>query len=332
MTPPYVLAAHDIRGVLAERVYEAARRAHLGIAIWKGEPLPEEPTLLIAELPAGQRRISEEVATLVEEHFPDARLLLLCHEPLTKPTVILQEGRVTLVGAPLETEDIAATMRSLVRSGRRRAPTLNLSGAMDDDGGPVLVREQLRADHWVARIASAEQNRPRLPLPLVSDHSLDGLLVLFTTNGRDHDEADVARAVSALRLTGDHELREQALAEALGSETGLVHLSPTKDTWTFYWPLGEAPLWLYSPLRLPTWWDVSAAMSSRGTSISVLPAYACDLVVAMSSWGPLDRTAKTAHESLSEALEGGSPSMVELLQRRLLVRPMAFSAAIVEVR
>ncbi|MFO0744412.1 MAG: hypothetical protein U1F43_01915 [Myxococcota bacterium] len=71
---------------------------------------------------------------------------------------------------------------------------------------------------------------------------------------------------------------------------------------------------------------------ARGRMLTALPAYAGDLVVGLSSWGPLERDAGAGRDRLEDALAGGSPAMVELIHRRLCLSPRVFSAALVEVR
>ncbi|MFO0744413.1 MAG: hypothetical protein U1F43_01920 [Myxococcota bacterium] len=199
------------------------------IHVWKGAndvELPGDPALVLAELPAGERRIPEYVLDLLVQRCPDARVLLLSHDPLVRPTVMLQDGRVTLLGPPFEPERIAEQMRLLAAANRRRrSPTLNLTAASHEETAPVVVREHLRATYWIARIGAQEpDSEAEMPLPLVHEHALDGLLAIFPLPlGESAFDQDPGRVVSALRTDGDVDERERAVRNAVGDRAALVH-------------------------------------------------------------------------------------------------------------
>jgi hypothetical protein len=98
----------------------------------------EPPALMIGQLPAGRRRIPDELVLAVTRDHPGTPLLLLCREPLVRDTVVLNEGRVTLLGEPLTPAKLSARLRSL------------LSGAEATGEMRAVLRGE---GWWAARIA-----------------------------------------------------------------------------------------------------------------------------------------------------------------------------------
>src|SRR5262245_15044422 len=132
---------------LRQLVTEACEHARVGIGFWDASG-PREgtavPSLILAALPAGERTIPAEVADAVDAGFPAAPLLLLCDEPLVRPTVSLQQGRVTLLGHPLTREKISGRIRTALVRGDDRSR-----------GGEtgIRVREYRGREWWAAVVA-----------------------------------------------------------------------------------------------------------------------------------------------------------------------------------
>ena len=101
---PLVLAATDY---LSEDTFvtlgEATRRQGMGIMPWKRKDelaLGHRPSVVVAGLPPGSRRIPEDLAQTLARVFP---FVPGCSygEPLVRSVITLQGGRLTLIGAPL---------------------------------------------------------------------------------------------------------------------------------------------------------------------------------------------------------------------------------------
>ncbi len=107
-----------------------------------------EPRLVIAGLPASERRIPAEYLEFIERAAPLASLLLLCDEPLIRTSVSLCEGRVTLVASSAKPEVLGARLRVLLA---------------EPAGSAAAGRERACAHWWAAADASAGSS------PLVSE-------------------------------------------------------------------------------------------------------------------------------------------------------------------
>jgi len=73
-----------------------------------------EPMVVIAALPVRERRIPKECLHFINHHAPRASLLLICDEPLVRPSVSLVEGRVTLIAWSSGLEAVCARLRVLL--------------------------------------------------------------------------------------------------------------------------------------------------------------------------------------------------------------------------
>src|SRR5439155_4049065 len=81
---------------LRRLVGEACEHARVHPVFWDGatsEAGAENPSLVVAALPAGERTIPQDVAVLVTQTFRALPLLLLCEEALVRNSISLQGGR-----------------------------------------------------------------------------------------------------------------------------------------------------------------------------------------------------------------------------------------------
>src|SRR6266540_3027667 len=103
---------------------DACARAHARLWVW-GSPAEAEtwPSVVVAALSAGSRQIPDSIIDVADRRYPGTQLLLLCDEPLVRPTLTLQQGRITLVEPPATVERMTSRLRLLLaRDPRERAP------------------------------------------------------------------------------------------------------------------------------------------------------------------------------------------------------------------
>jgi hypothetical protein len=330
-----VVAAHRFAEPVATDLAEACARARCHYVVWNSEEhetakLPA--SLLIAELPSGQRRVPGSVLKLATRVFPGIPVVLLSNDPLVRPAVSLSGGRLTLIQLPIDVDRLATRLRILLADQRRTADNRNLFQGATDPNDPVLTRDQLSSNCWIARIGcrgAADAATTDSDFPTLHHDASDGLVGVIGAPAPSAPEW-INQVVDGVRSVRDDDQRESLLASTLSENRAMVHLSPSSDGWTFYWPHAEWPLWIYSPLRLPNWWDLSATIASTERRMLSLPAYAGDMVIALSG----QPSTSEIHEDgeLSTALNSGGPAVVDLLANRLRKQPQHFGGLLVEVR
>jgi len=222
-------------GLLAE-----ARAACSSLAVatedWGGGIPRHPPRVVITSMEVGDRRIPEDICGLLEA-TPGVRAVVCAAEPLIKPRIDLADGRVTLLSPPIDRARLVAVLRAALD-----VPTpMTAPGA---SGSPRF--EVLRRAYWVAWARGTES-------PLVQLDESNGL-TLVVGGG---DIRDVVRCISA--ELGDLELAAE-LAGMLGPDQAAIHLSADTAEWRIYWPRKDAPLWMCSPKRMPTKWQIHAKL------------------------------------------------------------------------
>jgi hypothetical protein len=300
-----LVATHRLEPSRAADVGSACRRAGAEPVEWQpsaGDP-PGVPALVIAGLRPGERRIPPDLVTLATQTRPGLRLLLLCAEPLIRPTLTLQGGQITLLGPPFTAERVYSRVRVLLADGER---------------------EHLRDHWWLAPLGAS-----------VSQSHATGMTAVLAEGGvKPIDESEATRLVEILRNDEPEKQREKTLTKALGG-AGLVHLSPGAQQWTFFWPAKDGLLWLSSPLRLPGWYDVSQAMRKASSRLFSMPASGGDVVTALAGTlpSPLKKMAVGLLEpELAGALADGGPAILDQLDRHLRDSGKTYSGMIAEVR
>lgn len=316
-------------------VGEACEHARVRPVFWNaaGPELPPagplSPSLLIAALPAGQRTIPEDVASLASQTFHALPLLLLCVESLVRHSVSLQGGRVTLLGQPLTREKVSARIRTAIVG---RAVGGESGRDAVGEGQTVRVREFRGREWWAGAIARdpGHAERPAdagdlFPtLCKLGRHGMAGLLPLSQQN--PVSAPALHQAAVGLVSAAPSERAGGALEAALGTEAAAVWFSPATFQWAFYAPRPEAEVWVYSPLRVPSPWRFTA---DRMGAWRTLGAATGDVVVVSAGAGFLPDGGEA---SLWDVAEGGGPAVLDLLEARLGERDVAGSALIVELR
>jgi hypothetical protein len=143
----------------------------------------------------------------------------------------------------------------------------------------------------------------------------------------------IERALGIVRHGAQRADDAATLAQTLGLDAGLVHLTQHARDWVIYWPCHERPLWLFSPLRLPRWSDLAREQTS---SLWHVAAASGDIVVGLSSRAPFagdspkGGAAPPSTEASSALLDGG-PALLDLIEARLGAAPRPFSCVLAEV-
>jgi hypothetical protein len=338
--PTILIIPRHMSPRLVDEIRTACRQARARCVI-SAEPAAERtsglvPRVLIARLGQGERRIPSDVLRMLRLWSADASLLLLSEETLTQPTVTLQRGRVTLLGAPVDRRRILHCIRTLLADDQTAMSQASM-------GSVRLEAQQKLGPRWwastVLDAAAALVRRSSAAFTLVSDDRtcLTSLIQL--------DEApavtaspDVARAAAeTVRQTRQAAACERQLATLTGRGLGVVHLDSENHHWSIYWPRCTGFLRLASQQRLPRVWDLARSFEHQPGRLLTMRAAPADLVVAATA-SPLparDEVPDTADAPLAAAAEvdafvQGGPAVLDWLFER--VSRTGFAAVAAEMR
>jgi len=342
---PVLVATHRIDAELLPDVQDACVKAHVRYVPWSGEvgmrELRKTPAVLVTGLRVGERRIPEDVLDLATNSYPDLSLLVLCREPLLRPTMSLNNGRVTLVSPPLTSPRVASVLRSLLSDRHLGYASTDTATGHLGPKSPVNVRRYRRAHYWAGVIASGGAEGVVAKLPLVRQTKTEGLTVVLPRPGSAPDLQINAIAAGFTRDRSGAD-RATSLEQALGEHGAALHLSPGADEWTLYWPHKSWPLLLSSPLRLPNAWNLCKSMEQTSKTLYRFHASHCDMIAALTSF-PAAPTAPTAGDAsdaganafsaaaLMPALGEGGAALLELLEQKTREQPVDLVGAIIEV-
>jgi len=279
---------------------EACREAGVELSSWqKRQPLPPAeawPSLLVAGLPSGSRRVSDDLSQALNQAFPRVPLLLLCQEGLVRPTMTSHGGRVVLLGAPFSRSLVASRIRMLANPGRAFATR-----------------------YWVGKSALG----PSAPEPLIHEPQGGGLTAILPLSGQG-PSPELAEQLNE-RLSGFDGAQGQcsAVSQLLGERYAAVHLARTADRWLVYAPSTRHALSLCSMQRLPRMYSLS--LLSAKTPLQEVPAASGDLLV-MSSAPP----GVLAGEPPTELGDGG-PGFLSFLEGAKFEPNRPLSSVVVEL-
>ncbi|MBK6694672.1 MAG: hypothetical protein IPG50_21045 [Myxococcales bacterium] len=285
------------------------------------------PALLVAWLAAGERRVPDDIVELMTRSMPTISLLLLCEEPLVRPTVTIQSGRVTLLSPPLSAGRIAARIRALTANTVSATGSLLGAGPADARHGPVRTSERQHANGWVGAMTCGGDT-PSDSLPLVVQGTTEGLTALLRVDPGAPllVDAEAARVADAMRREEPDDEKERKLRDMLGGSYAALHLAPDGEDWIVYWPAGpEVPLRILSPMRLPNAYNLSNAFGKTGSLMMRFGAASGDVVVALTG-------ASGAEDDIAKAVAEGGPAVLDLLTGRLRQGPRKVSGIVAEVR
>jgi hypothetical protein len=322
-----LVAVHRIPEPLVADVARACAQAQALYLSWSGDDhlpaMSQAASLLIAGLAPGEREIPEDIVRLMTRAIPGLPVLLLCDEPLTRPSVSLQSGRVTLLGPPFSRSRIYGRLRVLLAD--RGTPTESVvAGA----ARPIVTCERQRTHWWVAAFDAWGPGAGIAPGTPVQIHqsTAKGLTAVLPGSGGAH-LPNVERVVDAVRKAEPDADKESALSELLGLGVGVVHLSPAAREWLFYWPAEAWPLLIYSPTRLPPRFDLRGTIDRLESRILRLAAAPGDLLVSTTRSPPGAMT-----DTMWEAMADGGPVLLDLFVQTLRGKPASLAGVLVEVR
>jgi hypothetical protein len=275
----------------------------LGLATeeWGGGIPRTPPRIVIAAVDPGERRIPEAVCGLLEAS-PGVRAILCINEPLVRPRVVLGDGRVILLGPPLDRIRLAGVLRA----------------AVGEDVPPFAAAtrfEALRRTYWVASIRGTAS-------PALAIDEQCGVTVAI---GPELALDAAARTICAARDDASH---EADLAELVGSEGAVLHLTEEAGDWLIYWPRPEHPLWLCSHHRIPRCWSLAGAFAGASRKLVRIAASPGDQLVA--GWAPAALPPDVFASVIEVVLEGGAVTFAAVTA--LVSRFATLGGVVIEAR
>jgi hypothetical protein len=310
---------------------DACTRVNARLWVWgTDEEQGSWPSVVVAALSAGTRHIPAPIIELADRRYPGTQLLLLCDEPLIRPSLSLQHGRITLVEPPATVERMTSRLRLLLARDPRELAEGTTSHVMATPG-LVRCQEYRRPSWWAGELSCNSPSGETAVRPWLRFDQ--GLTAILAPRDGSVGEDQVERAVELVRQDGESSDIEDGLTRVLGPSSGLVHLAQSAQNWLIFWPCHHRPLWLFSPLRLPRWSDLSNA---SGASLWHLPAVAGDVIAALSSRSYFGSTGSLRSflppTEVSSAMLDGGPALLELFESQLGAAPKPFSCLLAEVR
>jgi hypothetical protein len=324
---------------LVKVVTQACEHARVKPVMWDGT-MPqgiEDPTLLVAALPAGERTIPADVAVLVTKTFRALPLLLLSAEPLIRNCITLQSGRVTLLGVPLTPQKISGRIR-MALVGHAESGFYPLVGDGGRTNSTVRIQEFRGRDWWVAAVGRHSDGHAPFPsVRKLGPHGFAGLLPVDVRNPPPPETLDQAAEALVAPLPSEQALA--AVKEKVGARAAGVWFAPSSQRWTFYCPEPDLHCWLVSPVRLPARFRLPAGVNGNAaghgaTAWRQLPAASGDLIVICA----LEPAARSVLEldinggELWKIADGGGPAVLDYLESRFAQADAASAALIVELR
>jgi len=286
--PPLVVL-YRLRSEAAIEVANACNRAGARAVPATSASDGPRASLVVAALPAGARRIPDDIVEALHLGTEATPLLLLCDEVLARPATTLHGGRVTLLERPCSPTRLYSQIRIL------------LASAQSSEG---LRREHAHPFVWFTEIGEATSSAA---MSLEGD-GVTGVVPLV----EDANAADVLReADDVLRGSSDRGVHARELADRIGSRAGVIHLSPKDRQWVFYWPSRAGSLWFYSPGRLPSLSELSR--SANDSLFLTLGASTGDVAVAVTS--PIaeqgDPGSSESLRALAARIGDGAPALAD---------------------
>lgn len=336
-----------------ERVQRVTRQLQISCEVMDGSPRPTEvedreaqrrsgqqslghgpdvPTILFAGLPPGERRIPRELLDWAGR-YPNAPIVLGATEPLVRPCVVLEEGRVSMLGAPISEALLARRLRAILAdrsTSARKKRQDTLPAGFRGARSRMISQESERTRFWVGAIGAAdiESTIVDLPIPIVhQQHDMGVTVIVPLTDKTPVPATDIAERIArAAHLQTWDDTLARFVAHLAGKALGVIHLDASASCWALYWPDASAPLILSSPLRFPSSSRVSD--SASWATFRRFPASAGDVVVACSATFSA-RESDSLQTTTTSSADG--QSVLKGLEERLTAAPKYAAAAVVEV-
>lgn len=283
-----LLIDRDLDPLLQPRLAQGTAQAALALATWDGAGAPPDPApaLVIAALPRGERRLPAALAPLIDGLFPRTPLLLISAEPLVQPYVLLAGGRLTLLGPPLPTTLIAERCAAAARW-------------RPDSASGRAERQDGRG--WGTVLATGHAS-----LPLLAGGDGQGLTALLA-GGTADGGAELVRSVLPALAAWDGQTGSDLLTRLLtrpGEGRGaLIHLDAPGRRWLVAGGTAGGLLALWSPARLPTWYEFPPDGLGLHQGLAAEPG---DVLLATS---PLPDDEAFAPAALAAAAAGGARAL-----------------------
>lgn len=295
MAPESEIAAAvlPIQGALGPVVQQACAEAGIrAVPVEDGAPFVPPPSVVIAELRAGERRVPQRVLDAAALAGGRARLLLLCAEGLVRPHLATQAGRIVMVGPPHTPAKLANRLRVLLAGQGLPTPA-----------APLDRRERITEHLWLCAFQAAGAGPGASPQ--LADGS--GLTAVLPPPGGGADPELARRVVELLGRERSDDARLDGLPQLAGP-CAVVHLSANGDRWLFCWPEPTWPLWIHSAQRLPQLAEVSGrAAHQRAWWTAAAPG---DLILASNA--PFSAGGDVG-AALRRAFDDGGPAAVDLV-------------------
>ncbi len=324
-----MLVPTGMEGPLRELALDACARADVRACVWDADTTQaaDTPALLMAGLPAGERQIPPGVGDLIARVFPATPLLLLCNEPIVRPTITLQHGRVALLGEPLTVERVSSRIRTTLSGAQT-------SGLSDGSGpgrpGETRVREFRGREWWAGVIARPDAGESGADLmPVVARPGRQGCLALLAADARQRDAAARVRELAhdAAAHPGT-QLEPALLARAAGLAAALWYV-PSSQHWATTLAPGIRGF-LYSPVRLPTSWPLSNA-ADGGIGVQ-LAAGSGDVMLLWNGAAAEALDKDAADGGLWRIAQGGGPAVLDHFEACFAATGGWSSGVVVELR
>lgn len=324
---PILVAVNRLEREL-EIVKEACGKVHARHIAWSGDAslpgLRRKPTVLVSALRIGERRVPDEIVSLATKTFPGLSLVFLSREPLLRPVMTLQRGRITLMSPPITPTRLASTLRSIIADRRSDYASTDTATGLDGAKSLVITKRHRRSDSYVGTFACSASDGAKARPPTVRQTKTEGVTVVLPFS-EDLVDVQLNAVTAAARSTNALEDVSHALSKLVGDACGVIHLDAASEEWTIYWPDPSRPVVLSSPLRLPSVWNMATKLGREERRIARLPAEHCDTLAALT--GALGE----GSTALADLTKEGAAYALEQLERALRERPTQVSGVVMEV-
>ena len=328
----------ELKSVVTEACTDAQAEAEFRqIGGSESETESGTPSLLISVLPNGQRNVPDEVAAFVNRRYPSLPVMLLCQEPIVGGSVTLKNGRLTLVGAPLDRANIGSRLRTALSPVPHAAnPVATIASPSVPADSPLVVREYRSPRWWASLIGPRAEppTDPAEPTGVRLDSEIAGFSCFFSSSQNSNENSRRQNQAAWNELlksaSGAPELPSGPDVEI----TAVVQLDAEKLRWSLLCPFPVLSCWLISERRLPGLWNVSHSFQRGMARVHHMGAVSGDLLLLFTSVEdstyPTSLQPNTA-EFLAAARNGG-PAVLDHVAETLLSTGSAMHALIAEVR
>jgi hypothetical protein len=322
MSSTALLVERNLDPALRPRLQRAAELARMAVRTWApGASDAPAPDVIMGALDQGHRRLSDDLLRLADETYPGAPVLLVSAEPLVQPVVLLQGGRLTLLGPPHAAEVIAEHLsaalawRALDRHGHALASVTPVTSKA------IVQRHDHQRDRaWAAVIAPLARSAPYVEL-----HAEQGLTAVLAPAAIPSLARELLPTLDAWQDQPDSDQLRRSLSGRTGALAAMVHLEAGAQRWLLVGSGHRWPLVLISNQRLPAWWSFAG---TGDDPVQVCDAEAGDVVLACA---PLPDDPAFAPSRLAQAAGGGGRALADHLGEQAQRLGLPITAAVLEI-